>query len=243
VGYIPDEASRNVRIVELIAGDEGVKGSLLRRVVEEAEQVHHAEVIDCDVSAASPRTQRTLLELGFLPTGYVPGMVFHNTSRWDVVKMLKLNVSWNLGPMELNEASQAMYDVVTPAFIRQDVLRAHKLAAGQSPMFQGLSSLELDLVKRSAEEIAPPAQTTLPITGLNILLSGSVEIGQKTLITGDCFGAAELLNKALPGTFTPHEGTHLLHISPQSFDTLCERYPRLGVKLLRSLARQALAEY
>ena len=41
------------------------------------------EVIDGDVSAHSPRLQRTLLDLGFLPAAFVPGMVFHQTARWD----------------------------------------------------------------------------------------------------------------------------------------------------------------
>jgi RimJ/RimL family protein N-acetyltransferase len=242
VGYTPYEDGRNVRIVELIASDEGVKGSLLRRVVEEVEQNFNTEAIDCDVSAASPRAQRTLIELGFLPTSYVPGMVFHNTSRWDVVKMMKLNVPWELGPIELNEASQAMFDVVTPAFIRQDRLRAHKLAAGKSPIFSGLSSLELDLVQRSAEEISPTAQTSLPVSGLNILLSGAIEIQSRKLSVGDCFGAVEFLEESYSGTYIPQVNTRLLHIPVQSFNALCERYPRLGVKLLRNLARQALAD-
>jgi hypothetical protein len=41
-----------------------VKGSLLRRAVEEAEQIHAAEVIGADVSA-NPRIQRTLSNWAF----------------------------------------------------------------------------------------------------------------------------------------------------------------------------------
>ncbi len=73
------------------------RGSLLRRAVEEAEEKLEAEAIDCDVSAYSPRLQQTLLDLGFLATAFVPGMVFHQTARWDVVKMMKLNVAWGPG--------------------------------------------------------------------------------------------------------------------------------------------------
>jgi hypothetical protein len=46
VGYTVDEASHNVRIIELIARDDAVKGCLLRRAVEDAEHLHAAELID-----------------------------------------------------------------------------------------------------------------------------------------------------------------------------------------------------
>lgn len=116
VGYAHDERNRSVRITELIAEEEGVKGRLLRLAVEAAEKTHRAELVKCDVSAHRPRMQQTLFELGFRPAAYIPGMVFHQTHRPDVVKMLKLNVPWNLGPMELTEPSQAYAEVVLPAF-------------------------------------------------------------------------------------------------------------------------------
>ena len=100
-----------------------MKGGLLRRAVEQAEQEHEAEVIDCEVSAYSPRIQRTLLDLGFLPAAYIPGMVFHSTSRWDVVKMMKLNVAWDLGPIELVDSAREVFDVVTPPFVQADAQR------------------------------------------------------------------------------------------------------------------------
>ena len=31
---------------------------------------------------------------------------------------------------------------------------------------------------------------------------------------------------------------HLLHLSPKAFDELCERYPRLGLKLYRNLGKR-----
>lgn len=116
VGYYHDERNKSVRITELIAEDEAVKGRLLRLAVEAASATHAAELVKCDVSAHSPRMQQTLYELGFRPAAYIPGMVFHQTHRPDVVKMLKLNVPWNLGPMELTGPSQEYAEVVLPAF-------------------------------------------------------------------------------------------------------------------------------
>jgi ribosomal-protein-alanine N-acetyltransferase len=116
VGYLPDERNKSVRLTELIAEDETVKGTLLRLAVEAAEREHGAELVKCDVSAHSPRMQQTLLELGFRPAAYVPGMVFHQTYRPDVVKMLKLNIPWNLGPLVFTDSGREYYETVVPAF-------------------------------------------------------------------------------------------------------------------------------
>lgn len=118
VGYQYEEHDKNVRITELLAEDDAVKGTLLRLAVAQAEAKYETEVVKCDVNAESPRIQQTLLNMGFLPAAYIPGMVFHQTHRPDVVKMMKLRVPWNLGPLELTEPSQEYYDVVAPAFER-----------------------------------------------------------------------------------------------------------------------------
>lgn len=235
VGYIHDEASRNVRIVELIARDDTVKGSLLRRAVEEAEQKLEAEAIDCDLSAYSPRIQRTFLDLGFLPTAYVPGMVFHQTARWDVVKMLKLNVAWDLGPIELTDSGRAMCDVVTPPFIRADAQRARKQLAIGATVFEGLTPLEVDFIQRAGEEWAPPPGTRLPGDCMHIILAGEVIVGGRTLTRGDCVGVASLLGQAEEPRAYTLEGARLLRMTPQGLAELSEHHPRLGLRLYRNL--------
>lgn len=116
VGFHFEEHDKMVRLIELIGEDDAAQGTLLRLAVESAEQKYNAEVLTCDVSAESPRLQQSLLELGFLPAAYIPGMVFHRTHRPDVVKMMKLRVKWDLGPMELTEISKEYFDAVIPAF-------------------------------------------------------------------------------------------------------------------------------
>jgi len=116
VGFLFEEHDKTVRLIELIGEDDAAQGTLLRMAVETAEQKYNAEVLVCDVSAESPRLQQSLLELGFLPAAYIPGMVFHRTHRPDVVKMMKLRVKWDLGPMELTDASREYFNVVAPAF-------------------------------------------------------------------------------------------------------------------------------
>ncbi len=116
VGFHFEEHDKTARLIELIGEDDTAQGTLLRIAVETAEQKYNAEVLACDVNAESPRLQRSLLELGFLPAAYIPGMVFHRTHRPDVVKMMKLRVKWDLGPMELTDASREYFDLVAPMF-------------------------------------------------------------------------------------------------------------------------------
>lgn len=239
-GYMVEEIGRNVRIVELIASDDAVKGGLLRAVVEEAEQAHEAEVIDCDVSAASPRAQRTLAELGFLPAGYIPGMVFHHTTRWDVVRMMKLNVEWDLGAIELTDSCRAMFDAVTPAFIQRDVQRKRRQLARTAPVLQNLSPLEIDFLQRACEEINPSAGDELTPEGLYIVLAGSVTAGGRQFGAGESFGEALLLGGSSTGPVNVGERARLLRLLPHDFQTLCVHHPHLGIKLYRNLARIAL---
>lgn len=116
VGFHFEEHDKTVRLIELIGEDDLAQGTLLRLAVEAAEQKYNAEVLVCDVNAESPRLQQSLLELGFRPVAYLPGMVFHRTRRPDVVKMMKLRVKWDLGPLELTEASREYFAFVAPQF-------------------------------------------------------------------------------------------------------------------------------
>jgi RimJ/RimL family protein N-acetyltransferase len=237
IGYTADETNHSVRIIELIAREDRVKGGLLRRVVEQAEQIHQAEALDLDTSAHNARIQRTMLELGFLPCAYVPGMVFHNSQRWDVVRMLKLNVAWDLGPLELTEVSQTMFDLITPAFIHRDQQRVRKQITCCADVLQGLSPLEIDFVQRVSVETTPQPGNPLPADSLYVILSGAVQYQDKNLVAGASFGASAILQRRPAPSAIPQAETRLLRLSLKEFDALCEHYPRLGLKLYRNLAQ------
>lgn len=242
VGYTVFESAREVRIIELIAGDDVVKGALLRRAVEQLEQEHEAEVIDCEVSAYSPRIQRTLLDLGFLPAAYIPGMVFHQTSRWDVVKMLKLNVAWDLGAIELVDSSREMFDVVTPAFILADARRKRKQLALGAPAVAGLSPLEVDFVQQAGEEVAPETGALLTDESMYLILAGSLALGGRTLGPKACFGAGGMLGQPAGRQAIVGPDTRLLRLDGGSLSSLSDHHPRLGLRLYRNLAACARQE-
>lgn len=236
IGFTYTERHKSVRIIELIAQDDAVKGSLLRLVVDKAEQDYEAAVIECDVSAYSPRIQQTLLEMGFLPTSYVPGMVFHRTARYDIVKFAKLNVLWDLGPVELIDSSREYYDLVAPAFERASAEYQSKMDALNSPALNGFSPLDAHLFQRATEESAPEAGNALGPDAMHIVLAGTVRQGEQTFERGGVINAGALLGTPSESVAVTGPGARVLSLTAANFSALCEKHPRLGIKLYQNLA-------
>lgn len=236
IGYLYDGHHESVRIIELIAQDNAIKGSLLRFAVEQAEQVQEAQMIECDVSATSPAIQQTLFEMGFLPAAYVPGMVFHNTHRPDVVRMMKLNQPWDLGPLVLTEPSREYFETVAPAFERAAAERMKKLPALHTPALHGFTPLEAYLFQRAGDETTPHENVQLAADALHLVLAGSVRHGDQVVTTGGCVNPETLFGQA--DAITPIAGrdTRLLSLTRANLTELCNRYPRLGMKLYQNLA-------
>jgi RimJ/RimL family protein N-acetyltransferase len=236
IGAYFEEHDALFRITELIAQENVVKGSLLRYAVEQAEQVHQAQVIECDVNAASPVMQQTLFEMGFLPAAFVPGMVFHTVHRPDVVRMMKLNTLWDLGPLELTDPSREYFNVVAPAFARASAERMKKLPALDTAPLKGFTPLEAYLFQRAGEEIFPTPGAVLDANALHIVLSGSVQHGNATIGAGGCVNPEVLFGQS--DAITPYAGidTRLLSLTRARLTDLMDRYPRLGLKLYQNLA-------
>jgi hypothetical protein len=236
IGYLYNERNQSVRIVELIAQDNAVKGSLLRQVIDRAEQELEAEVIECDVAATSPRLQQTLFDMGFLPTSYVPGMIFHRTARVDIVKMAKLNVPWDLGPIELTPKSREYFDLVAPAFERAAAERASRVPVLNAPLLKGFTPLEVYLFQRACEETTPSAGAELARDALHIPLAGSIQVDGETVAPGHSIGVGPLLGRGDSERAVAGENARVLTLTRAGLDNLCELHPRLGVKLYQNLA-------
>ncbi|HEX7587444.1 MAG TPA: GNAT family N-acetyltransferase [Anaerolineae bacterium] len=236
VGYLYEEHDQNVRISELIADENVVKGSLLRFAVEQAEHAHQAQLIECDVSAHSAEIQQTLFEMGFLPAAYVPGMVFHNTHRPDVVRMMKLNVPWDLGSIILTDPSREYFETVTPAFERASAERMRKLPALNTVPLKGFTPLEAYFFQRAGVDSTPAPGTKLDGDAMHLVLTGSVKHGEQTIPAGGCVNPDVLFGQADAVTPVAGQDTRLLTLTCESITALCDRYPRLGMKLYQNLA-------
>lgn len=114
IGYHLDAKNSIVRGVELIGKGEHVRGYLCGEFIREAERLG-AKGIEVNLSAYDARLQRTFYEYGFRPVVYAPAMVFHATCRLDVIKMLKLNVPFDLSEMRLTEEARTVASIIERA--------------------------------------------------------------------------------------------------------------------------------
>ena len=106
VGFAVDELEKTVKVFELVSVDDTPLHFLLAELVSRCQNEYGVAYVEADVSAYSPRMQRTLLEVGFLPVAYVPAMVFHDVERLDIVRMARLFEPWDQEGLALFEATQ-----------------------------------------------------------------------------------------------------------------------------------------
>jgi len=236
VGFVYNERHESVRIVELIGQDALVKGSLMRWAVDHAQTEYEAQVIEVDVSAYSPRLQRTLYEMGFLPTAYIPGMVFHSTARYDVVKFAKLNVPWELGPFELTENSRRYYDLVAPAFMQAAQAHENRLRALRTPVLKNITPLELYLINRAGNVLEVAQGSALKPDAMYLVLSGALKVDDRVLGQGEVWGAGIAFGERADTGAMAAEPSRVFALTQAELDAVCEAHPRLGIKLYQNLA-------
>ncbi|MDQ3818040.1 MAG: GNAT family N-acetyltransferase [Acidobacteriota bacterium] len=116
IGFQEDKTSRIVKAIELIGKDAGLRGYLCESFLRAAENLD-ARIIEVNVSAYDPRLQKTFLERGFRPVAYAPAMVFHNTARLDVVKMIKVNDTYAPEGMQLTDKAKEIVSLVENGFV------------------------------------------------------------------------------------------------------------------------------
>lgn len=236
LGFIHYPRHESVRLIELIAQDSAVKGSLLRWAVNHAQEEYLAQVIEVDASAFAPRMQQTLYSMGFLPTSYVPGMVFHGTARVDIVKFAKLNVPWDLGPTELTESAQAYFDLVAPAFQQAAAEHENRLRALNAPVLKNITPLEAYLVNRAGNAFDVAQGSVLMPDAIYLVVSGAFQCGERRAGQGKVIGAGIAFGETGETDAVALENARVFALTKHGLDTLCEAYPRLGIKLLQNLA-------
>lgn len=236
LGYIHHPRHDSIRIIELIAQDSAVKGSLLRWAVDNAQEEYEAQVIEIDVSAYAPRIQQTLYSMGFLPTSYVPGMVFHNTARLDIVKFAKLNTAWELGPFELTESSRAYFDLVAPAFMRAAQEHESRLRALHSPALKNITPLEAYFINRAGRAFDVSEGATLGPGSMYLVIKGAFKNGERVIGQGGVMGAGIAFGDVPDTGVVASENARVFALSKAELDAVCEAHPRLGLKLYQNLA-------
>lgn len=255
IGYIHDEPSQGVHVFELIASTDAVARFLWTALLERAE-ADGVVYLEADVSAHAPRMQRTLLELGFLPAAYVPAMVFDRVERLDVLKMVRMNMPVDLGPIELIPESRVVVDLVMERFQKADVLPRIAHVMRQLELFRDLSDeqalrvaglctvREVEAGEVLFEQGDEAEGLFLPLDGhVSVHMGGEVigrvergeVLGEVATLTGDTHSAGAVAHEA--GTLAVLTLDRLRELERQRPDVAVVVYRNLATGLGAKLRR------
>lgn len=248
VGFAWDRLEDHVRVFELIAPRDDAARLLLRELERRARETMGVATIEIDVSAHATRMQRTLLELGFVPAGYVPAMAFHEVERLDIVKMFRVLAPMDPGPVDIEGAADAMRRIVLGAFERREVAPRIAGAIERIELFDRLGPEASRRLARLCEPVVfEPGEAIFGPGGepdrMWLVLEGRVEISvpDRGVVgevgIGECLGEVALL------TGEPHtadavaiDAVEAAAIRRVDLLTLVRRRPDVGVILYRNLA-------
>lgn len=252
LGYLVDDAERAARVFELISVNDQPIRFLLERFLQKCEDELGVEYIEIDVSAYSPRMQRTLLELGFLPVSYIPACVFHQVERLDAVKMSRLIAPPDFDGLHYLEEVRPIAEVVMQAFESKAVFPKIASASKSSPLFDGLSDEQLVRLMSACQTQSYNAGETVYEIGstdgaMHLILGGTIDLvtssGKQVASAGpgNCIGETSFLTSSatpeahsLQAIATEHVDTAVFPFS--EFAALIRRRPDIGVVVYRNLA-------
>lgn len=249
IGYIHDEYEQTVSIIELISQTDEAIRFLLEALVARYSVDLGVAYIEATVNAHAPRMQRTLIELGFIATAFVPGLVFQKVERLDAIKMAKVLVPVDRRSAQLIPEMQPIADLVCRDFERQSVQPQVAQAVYRLRLFQSMNSEQVQCVASlcSVEHHAVGARLFARGTDADsmiILIDGRVEVvcGDPVRKLGEV-GAGESLGELAMLTGEPHSADAVA-IQPviaavlprEALSALTRRRPDIGVLLYRQLA-------
>jgi len=248
IGFVHDPIDQKVRILEMIEFNDAVKGYLLVAAERIAREKLNAVYQEVDVSAYSPKIQRTLERLGFVPIAYCPSMVFSNVERLDVIRMAKISCEYELGTMHLLDSSKEMKEIVEKGFENCMLGMQITDSTRKADLFLNVPEGELYHLARIARLRELPKGTELvrqdtDPDNLFILVHGKAKViknGQVVglLQAGNVFGEMALVEKIRrTATVVLDEDSQVIEIDIQRLEHLMENRPRLGYSITRNLAR------
>lgn len=245
IGFLHDEYESTIRVFEVISRSDEAPRFLFEQLVEEARE-QGVEYIEVDVSAHAPRMQRTLIELGFLPAGYIPALVFDDVERVDVVKMVRLLIRPHDDP-QLTEAMQRIASTVMEPFRQQSVLPQVWDAVDEAGLFGGLDDRQRRIVAALGEVHRLDEGASLFVEderadAMYIVVAGQVgviadgaRVGRVT--PGESLGEVSLLNRsAHSAAAIVDEDATVVSFSRDELDRVIRRHPDIGLILYRNLA-------
>lgn len=247
IGFVNDPIDSKVRVFELVEFDDAVKGFLLASVERVAREEFGAAYVEIDVSAFSPRMQRTLQRLGFVPVAYCPSMAFDNVERIDIVRMAKLACPYDTGNLRLTDASRVVKEVVERSMDDRIVGAEIEEATRDAALFRALPDGDRYLLARLCRIADHPGGTRLVEQGtaakrIFILVSGAGTVARNgvtvgALAPGEAFGGMALAGRRerLVEVVLTRD-SRVIAIDIEDLERLMDARPRLGYAVMRELA-------
>ena len=249
IGFIYDPVGRIIKVLELIDLRDDIAGFLLKELDAWAREMYKADYVEITVSAYWPDIQRTLSNLGFVPVAYCPSFVFHEVERLDIVKMAKLYVPLDIDQAELTNASREIFELVRRGFEEKRLGIAVNETTRGMAIFQGLEEGELSKIAGLCSVIEKPAGSMVLRAGergdvFYMVMEGSMDIlgpDSTSLIgqvhAGDFLGEISLVSQQpYTATALAASDVKLVALKYQDFEHLINRYPRIGMRIMRNIA-------
>jgi len=249
VGFTVDEIERAARIFELIALHDDVVRFLLSTTERFCREELAVDIIEVDVSAYAPGMQRTFLELEFLPVAYIPALVFHEVERLDAVKMVRLLVPLDLGPICLTDSAQKIADIVLKGFQSRKVAPDLARAVGNIAVFKTLSKEQTRRLAGMCTVEKFDRGSSLFQEGdiadrMLIIIEGQTSVHAKgsqkpvgRVGPGECLGEVALLTGAYHSAGAIAESDLLAAVlTSENLTALVRRRPDIGLLLYKNLA-------
>jgi hypothetical protein len=248
--YYFDEQDRCARITEAFCSDDLSIGAVLAHTVKTVQQQFGAIYTEIDILAAAPRLLKSAEQLGFVPVAYLPAFCRRNGRFFDVVKMVKLNVSYSLESGEFTAHAKSTVEIIDRNFQDQKMGLAIINLLRPLSMFAGLGDGELRKMARLfVQKLYRPGdqvfakgdqgdEAFVVLRGkVSILLEeGGASIAQ--LGDGKIFGELAFLDGAPRAAYAiVTQPSILLMMKRAEFTDLVRREPGLGMAVMRNLAR------
>lgn len=249
IGYTFDQVGRSIKVLELIDLRDDVAGFLLKELDRRARDVYGAEYIEITVSAYWPNIQRTLSNLGFVPVAYCPSFVFHEVERLDTIKMAKVYVTLDIDEAQLTDSSREIFELVRHGFEEKRVGISINETTRQMAIFQELEEGELTKIAGlcqirhyEAGEVVLRADEMGSV--FYMVMEGEMDVfarDGRTLVghvhAGDFLGEISLVSQqAYTATAVTATPATLIALKHRDFENLINRYPRIGMKVMRNIA-------
>jgi len=249
LAYLADDRDRCVRLVDSFSTDDVSMGGLFNHALQLGQDQFDAAYFEADILMTAPRLLKTAEQLGFVPVAYLPAFYSNAEGHTDVVKTVKLNMTYTLEDTELTPRARAIVQIVDQNFQDQKIGVAIITLLRSLPMFDGLGEGEVRKIARLfTQQLYRPGEKVFakgdPGAEAYVVLRGQIEIQLEekaaplaTVGPGQIFGELAFLDGAPRlACAIANQASILLVLQRTAFNDLVWREPHLGLALMRNIA-------